>query len=214
MPLAPDLSEVLDDVLTSRLADVHTAIPGTIKTYDAAKQTAEVIIQVRAATPNQDGDTVAEEHPVIPNVPVQWPRGGGYALHFPLAPGDHVLLVFSEAAIGHWRATGQVADPGDLRRHSLAYPIAIPGIAPESSPIGDAPTGMAVLNVGSGVFSVGSSSAEFVALANLVSARLDAIQAKFDLHTHNVTAPGSPSGPPVPLIGPLAPVAATKLKAQ
>lgn len=219
MPLAPDLSEVLDDVITSRLADVHTAIPGTIKTYDAAKQTAEVIIQVRAATPSQDGDTVAEEHPVIPNVPVQWPRGGGYALHFPLAPGDHVLLVFSEAAIGHWRATGQVADPGDLRRHSLAYPIAIPGIAPESSPIGDAPAGMAVLNVGSGVFRVGGPSAEFVALANLVKARLDAIQAAFDAHTHPV--PGVTPGPgavvtaPTPgAIGPLAPVASSTLKAQ
>lgn len=175
MPLEPDLTEVLDEVLTSRFADVHTAIPGKVKSYDAAKQTAEVIVQVRAQTPKEDGSLVAEEVPVIPNVPVQWPRGGGYALHFPLAAGDYVLLVFSEAAIGHWRETGQLADPGDLERHSLSYPFAIPGIAPNAGKLTDAPTDEAVINA-PGVFRVGAPSADFVALSAKVDAQLDALK--------------------------------------
>jgi hypothetical protein len=179
MPLNPELGEVVEALIAAHLLELHTAIPGAIKSYDAAKQTAEVIIQVRSAVPAEDGSIVAETPPVIPNVPVQWPRGGGYALHFPLKPGDHVLLVFNEAAIGHWRASGQVADPGDLRRHSISYPVAIPGISPDASPIADAPAGEAVLTVGDGTFRVGGPSAELVALASKVNANFKALKDMF-----------------------------------
>lgn len=178
MPLAPDLTEVLEAAIEARLLDLHTALPGTVKSYDAAKQTAEIIPQIRSAAPKADGGVVAETIPVIPNVPVQWPRGGGCALHFPLAPGDHVLLVFSESATGHWRETGELSDPGDLRRHSLGYPIAIPGIAPNASPIEDpGASGEAVLSVGSNVFRVGGPLADFVALSMKVDAQLNALKA-------------------------------------
>lgn len=187
MPLTVDLAELIEGAIASQLLDLHTAIPGKVKSYDAAKQTAEVIIQVRAATPAEDGSTVAEEPPVIPNVPVQWPRGGGFALHFPLAAGDHVLLVFSEAAIGHWRASGQVADPGDLRRHSLAYPVAIPGIAPDAGVLTDAPAGEGVVNVPAGkVLRIGGGEADFVALSAKVDANFKAIK---DMFTTWVVAP-------------------------
>jgi len=213
MPLDPDLAEVVDAALDSRLLDVHTAIPGTIKSYDAAKQTADVIVQVRSATPAQDGSTVAETVPVLPNVPVQWPRGGGYALHFPLTAGDHVLLVFSEAAIGHWRETGQVADPGDLERHSFSYAIAIPGIAPNAGALTDAPTGEAVLTVGDGVFRVGASGADFVAL----SAKVDAnFQALVDLFSGWTPVPNDGGAALKALANSLSfeGVAAAKLKAE
>src|SRR5512138_1112258 len=121
MPLEPSLEEVLDAVLESRLLEVHTAIPGKVVSYDPATQTAEVTPVVQRAEPRADGGNTLTPLPSISDVPVQWPRGGGFALHFPLAPGDHVLLVFSEAAIGHWRASGELAPPGDLRRHSLWY---------------------------------------------------------------------------------------------
>lgn len=180
MPLEPDLTEVLEAVLEARLADVHTAIPGKIKSYDAATQTAEVVVQIRAQTPKEDGSLASEEAPVIPNVPVQWPRGGGYALHFPLAAGDFVLLVFSEAAMGHWRETGQLADPGDLRRHSLAYPFAIPGVAPNAGPLGDAPADQGVINVPDGkALRVGGPDADFVALKGKVESELDKIAQAF-----------------------------------
>ena len=174
MPLDPDLSEVLEAHARSLLLDVHTAIPGKIKSYDAAKQTAEVIVQVRAQTPRDDGSLAAEELPVLPNVPVQWPRGGGYALHFPLTEGDFVLLVFSEAAIGHWRETGQLSDPGDLERHGIGYPFAIPGIAPNAGKLTDAPTNEGVISVADGkVLRVGPpTGSEFVVLADKLKAAL------------------------------------------
>jgi len=178
MPLEPTIQEVIDAAIESRLLELHTAIPGKVVSYDAATQTAEVAPVVQRAEPAVDGSSTLTPLPSIPNVPVQWPRGGGMALHLPLAPGDHVLLVFSESAIGHWRASGELAPPGDLRRHSVGYPVAIPGIAPEQLPIADpGAAGEAVLS--GGVLRVGSSSADFVALKGKVEAELQKIAAAF-----------------------------------
>jgi phage baseplate assembly protein V len=57
------------------------------------------------------------------------------------------------------------------------------------------------------------AAAQFVALAADVKARLDKIQADYDVHTHSHGAGPGTTGVPVPLIGALAPVAATKVKA-
>jgi hypothetical protein len=134
MPLDPTFQELLDAVIKSRLLEVHTAIPGKVVSYDEVTQTAEVAPVVQRAEPKEDGGNTLTPLPSIPNVPVQWPRGGRRnGLLLPLSPGDHVLLVFSEAATGHWRASGELAPPGDLRRHSLGYPIAIPGIEHEGA---------------------------------------------------------------------------------
>ena len=137
MPATPTLAEVIRAAIDSRLADVHTAIPGKIKSYDAATQTADVIPLVKASTPMADGGDELEELPVIPNVRVLWPRAGGCYIHFPMAAGDYVLLVFNETAIGHWRAgAGEPAPPGDVSRHSLSYPYAIPGGWPDAGAFG------------------------------------------------------------------------------
>ncbi len=150
MSLEPTWQEIISEAIDSRLLELHTAIPGKVVSYDADTQTAEVTPVVQRAEPREDGGNTLTPLPSIPNVPVQWPRGGGYALHFPLAADDHVLLVFSEAAIGHWRASGELAPPGDLRRHSLGYPVAIPGISPESAPIDGTSSSEGRLIVGAG----------------------------------------------------------------
>ena len=167
---------------------------------------------------NEDDERKLTRLPVIPNVPVQWPRGGGMWFSMPLAAGDHVLLVFSEAAIGHWRASGEVAPPGDLRRHSIGYPIALAGIAPDGGEIPD-PGGAGEAVLGGGVLRVGGGAAELVAIASKVSAQLDALRQAV---AAAATAEGNASGAGgmqallnILSAWPLAPgVAATKLKAE
>lgn len=178
MSLEPTLAEVISGAIDSRLLDAHTALPGRIKSYDATTQTAEVVPVIRNAAPRKDGGIALEDLPVIPNVPIAWPRGGGYYLHFPIAPGDHVLLVFSEAAIGQWRATGETSEPGDVRRHSLSYPFAIPGISPDADAFTDAPESEALIAVGSGgslrVSAPGKAGdCEFVALVDKLQSALE-----------------------------------------
>lgn len=218
MALEPTLQEVIADAIESRLLEVHTSIPGKVVSYDKKSQTAEVAPVVQRAEPRDDGSSALTPLPSIPNVPVSWHRGGGAGLTMPLKAGDHVLLVFSEAAFGHWRASGELAPPGDLRRHSLGYAYAVPGGGPESQALDDAAgDGEVVLTVGDNVFRVGGASADMVALAKLVQLALDKIQATFDAHTHMHPpgpSPPAPTSPPASPIGPLGPVAATKLKAE
>lgn len=72
-----------------------------------------------------------------------------------------------------------------------------------------------------GKLSLGSKlPADFVALASLVDDRLQKIQSKFDAHTHDVATTGSSSAQTgtaaavTSPVGPLAPVASTKVRAE
>jgi hypothetical protein len=176
IPGNPTLAELIREAITSRLLDVHTAIPAKVKSYNRATQTADCVPMIRHPAPVSDGSVELEEYPVIPNVPVGWLRGGGYSLQMPLAAGDFVLLIFSECDIARWRTSGELADPGDLRRHDLSYPIAFPCVAPDATAlaaVGGAlpdPTtagNEAVLD-GPSTIRIGGSAAEALATASRV----------------------------------------------
>jgi hypothetical protein len=133
------LAEVFRASNAALRAGLHTSMPGVIKSYDP--ETKLAVVQPVLKTPVFDTDTgeagEAEELPAIPNVPVSFPRGGGWHLSFPLAAGDHVTLVFSEAATGQWRTTGEVSEPADVRRHALGYPTAFLGAHPDADVLVD-----------------------------------------------------------------------------
>jgi hypothetical protein len=223
MSLEPTLAEIFADHREDILRELHICLPGRVKTYDAAKQTADVVPCVRGTIPDSEGNTLHEELPVIPNVPVGWMRGGGYYLHMPLAVGDHVWLVFNEASIAQWRATGEVSDPGDLSRGSLSYPWAYPGAAPNSKAFSDAPAAGEAVFGAPGLLRVGGPSAAFVSLAPKVDADHSALKAI--LQTLATTLTGAAVEPACATAGAAltaalgswpnpAGTAATKLKAQ
>lgn len=176
----PTIAEVIRAAIDSRLADVHTCLPGRVVSYDATKQQADVEIVVRSAVEASDGSTVHESYPVIPAAPVAWPRGGGYSFQFPLAKGDHVWLMFSEAAMGFWRTSGQVSDPGDLSRHSLSYPIALPCIAPDSQTLPSAAHALLSAPGGGKLVVSAGGETDAVALAGLVGDVLTALKGAID----------------------------------
>jgi hypothetical protein len=169
----PSDVEIIREGIRSALLDVHTVMPGRVQSYYAAEQTADVVPVVQRAVPTSDGGYTTETIAVLNKVPVAWMQAGGYTLHFPLAKGDHVLLLFSEVAYGHWRETGQVSPPGDITRHGLSYPFALAGIPVIGKELGDAPSsGEAVLIAPSGgvvrVSKAHPAQAQFVALAEKV----------------------------------------------
>jgi hypothetical protein len=219
----PKLGQILRAAIRNRVADVRTAVPAMIDSYDAGKQTCTVVVAVRL--PAADG-TPQEVQPLT-DVPVKWQRGGGYFCSMPLAKGDPGLLVFSEVDFATWRTSGEVSDAATERRHGL-YGYFLPGGCADGDELTDAAAdalvigkdGGPVMRIKPDVIEIGAAAAQFVALANLVKARLDTIQAAFDGHTHAVTVTGSAttqagtSAAPTGLIGPLADVAATKVKAE
>lgn len=215
--------ELLNLILDHRLRELHTALPGRVESYDASKQTCDVLPMLKKQTPNGQGGYTTEDLPVLPNVPVAFPRGGGgFFMSFPLAKGDFVMLVFHERAIGAWRKKGEATAPGDLRMHSLAGAVAYPGLYPNDDALDDAHTANMVLGKDGSTAQIhlkadgtvhlgGENGAQFVALATDVLNRLSAIVSAFNLHQHAET--GGTTGVPTSLLSAPASVAASKVKA-
>jgi hypothetical protein len=224
MAATVDLQELLQSYGDHLRESVRVALPAVVTAYDAAKQVAECRPVVREPFVGEDGATTFEELPTVPDVPVLWPGGGGFHVHFPLDAGDHVLLVFSDVATGVWRASGEPSEPGDLRRHHLSSCFAVPGVRHDAQALSDAPASgeAAIVAPGGGTVRVSKSGAsgEFVALAALVQSALDSLQAAFDAHTHVVATTGTAaaqSGTAAPVaspVGPLGPVASSTLKSD
>ena len=111
--------------MDARAAQIRTAIPAEVYSYAHLTQIADV-----RPTVWTDG----EAPPIIPSVPVYWPRGNGAYLHMPLRAhsdkwlGTMGLLIACEADIGEWRRTGQEGPPADEARHHLQSAVFFPGI--------------------------------------------------------------------------------------
>lgn len=130
---SPEPQEVLRAAVEYALGDVHTALPGRIETFDPATQKANVkpLIQRRVAT--EEGDELLEELPILPQVPVVFPRTAGAFVTFPVAAGDHVLLVFNERSIDNFiSGEGEDTDPDEFRMHDLGDAVALLGFYPDS----------------------------------------------------------------------------------
>jgi hypothetical protein len=126
-------AELIRIALDARLMDLHTSMPGRVEKYDASNQRADILPQYKRAVPDGEGGYVIEQLPVLPNVEVAFPRGGGFFCSFPIQKGDFVLLVFTERPIGNWLQKGEACDPGDRRVHPLAGAVALAGVYPTKS---------------------------------------------------------------------------------
>ena len=93
--------ELVDQVAkTARKAteNMHTALPGEIVKFDAAKGLASVQPKAKFKKPN--GETL--DFPVITGVPVVFPQSANVSIAWPIKPGDGCLIVFCESALDFW----------------------------------------------------------------------------------------------------------------
>lgn len=120
------LPEAIRQAVGYQLDHLHTALPGRVESFDptTGRATVQPVVKKRYA------DGRVESLPVVPNVPVVWPRTGAAALSLKLVKGDGVLLVFAERALERWLALGGEQEPGAPRRHDLSDAVAIPGLYP------------------------------------------------------------------------------------
>ena len=183
------LAEVITKAIDVRQAELRICMPGTVIAYYAATQTADIQPPIWSALDLEDG-VLQEQLPVLFNVPVEFPRGGGYAITFPLLPGDTGELRFSDFSMDLWRSSGLDGPPQDLRTHALGSAVFQPGLASTLRAIPGLPN---ALFVGSetGLLPVvlgATTATDFVALASLVLGELQKIQSAFSGHTHVITA--------------------------
>lgn len=122
------MTDAMRQAVLFQLYDVHTALPGTIISYDSTLQKAT--IQPSLKKSYLDGTT--QEMPILNNVPVIFPRAGGASLTFPVVQGDTCLLLFIERSIDLWKSVGGVVAPDDPRKFDLSDAVAIMGLMPFS----------------------------------------------------------------------------------
>ncbi len=199
------LSEVLDASNASLKESMYHVLPGIVHEFHpgtAGQQPATVDVLPAVNDPRSDtvtGQPVAEPFPVIPNIPIVYPRGGGYVFAFPLAAGDHVTLiaydldptlywVYGEAWARSSASIKRGGLPLDLRRHAGAYWLALPSDLSDPGAMLDSSAASNELVIGvdgaaqqiriNGTnVSLGASASDFVALASLVKAELSKVVA-------------------------------------
>lgn len=127
---AADTIESNRRMMDGRQASIWTALPGQVQSVDLTKLTVSVqpTIMHPVATPDKGVSNV--NLPELPDVPIVYPRGGGYSLTFPIngnGVADECLTVFSSRCIDNWWQSGGVQPPFENRMHDLADGFAIMG---------------------------------------------------------------------------------------
>lgn len=118
-----DNEEALKVMTENYIQNARVAIPAIIVQFDPQKQTASVQPAIKDTL---QGQSVAL--PELSDVPVQFPRAGGYSITFPVKAGDECLLVFSDMCIDGWWQSGGIQNQAEKRRHDLSDACAILGI--------------------------------------------------------------------------------------
>lgn len=123
----PDETEVLRRAIETALAGLRVACPGIIQSFDVGAQTAIVQLAIREKV-NLNGNLSWVDIPLILDVPVYFPRAGGYVLTMPVAKGDECLVIFGDMCIDGWWQAGGVQNQVDKRRHDLSDAFALVGV--------------------------------------------------------------------------------------
>jgi len=131
-----DPNEQQKAAIENEMAQMHVAIPGIIESFDAASQTASVQPAIMEDVKIGADDTKPTNLPLLTQVPVQFPRAGGYSITFPVQKGDECLVVFGDSCIDGWWQSGGVQQQMETRRHDLSDAMAILGITSTGKVIG------------------------------------------------------------------------------
>lgn len=189
----PTLAQLLKNAIDNRLLDAHTAIIGRVEKYDETRQLADVQPILKRAIKNAAGTINQEDLPLLVDVPVLFPRGGGFFIALPIQTGDYVQVIFNESSIEEF-LTESPSTIAYNQRFTLQGAIAIPGIYPFSKTIQSAHKSNLVIGKDDGVkihidddkIRLGSKKAEeALAIASRVKEELEKIKTAFNSHVHS-----------------------------
>lgn len=134
-----DRRERFNDMPTALLAALQgwqsgmwTALPCIVQSFNAAAMTIVARSAIRGVVRNPQGSEYELEMPLLLDVPVIFPSGGGFTLTFPITEGDECLVVFASRCIDSWWQLSGVQGQAEFRMHDLSDGFAFVG--PRSQP--------------------------------------------------------------------------------
>lgn len=113
----------------SASSKIRVAMPGIIQEFDPATQAATVQLAIREKVINSSGESSMMEIPMLLDVPIVFPKAGGFSVTFPVKKGDECLVVFGDMCIDAWWQSGGVQNQVETRRHDLSDGFAIMGVS-------------------------------------------------------------------------------------
>lgn len=113
----------------SASSKIRVAMPGIIQEFDPATQTVTVQLAIREKVINSSGESSMMEIPMLLDVPIVFPKAGGFSVTFPVKKGDECLVVFGDMCIDAWWQSGGVQNQVETRRHDLSDGFAIMGVS-------------------------------------------------------------------------------------
>lgn len=153
-----DDTEIFDLNYERAKSGLRVSLPGTIKSFDPESVTCEVELSTfgLSATAKRGSTSVdrikSEDgyYPVIQDIPVVFPRGGGCTLTFPVKAGDECLVIFSDRCIDFWWQNGETQNTSRTRSHSFSDAFVIPGPQSQAKKISSISTSAAQLRTDDG----------------------------------------------------------------
>ncbi len=123
-----DREEALQLMLENQQSGMWTALPGRITAVNRAAGTVQVQPTIQASIRLPDDTSRTQNLPVLADVPIIFPGGGGATMTFPIQPGDECLVVFSSRPIDSWWQGGGEQPAIMPRMHSLSDGFALVGV--------------------------------------------------------------------------------------
>lgn len=144
--------EVFEFGVRSAVSKAQSAAPGVIQSFDPDTVTCVVSLGVKAKYSGQFEVTskVAPDLPLLVDLPVIFPRGGGVTLTFPVKAGDECLVVFGSRCIDFWWQNGGEQERVDNRMQDLSDAFVIPGPQSQAQKISGISTSAAQLRTDDG----------------------------------------------------------------
>ncbi len=141
----PDLRALLTAHADEVMAQLNCAQLARVVSFDGTVPSVSLQILAKRVVFNkpQEGGALQQQptlvdYPVLTDVPVQFPSGGGGVLFFPLTAGDTGIVLFCDRDIDAWWQAGGANIPNSPRKHSLSDGIFVPCVFGQSTKLPDA----------------------------------------------------------------------------
>lgn len=145
-----DQQHAFDALAKSVFSMMRVSMPGIIESFDPDTVTCVVRPAIMGSVQDEVGNHTSKELPLLMDVPVVFPRGGGCTITFPVKAGDECLVVFSDRCIDFWWQNGGVQEPVDPRQHDLSDAFAFVGPQSQAEKISNISTDSLQIRTDSG----------------------------------------------------------------